>query len=108
MSRLFSNLVELASPPFDAAAIDAADVRHFGTGQPVRVEDLRAFFASARLLAPTDPSIDGWSYAPWLDGTLSAAGRTYAVRIFLGGRAKLGLPSGGDVMLDGDATLLAL
>jgi hypothetical protein len=100
-----SNITPL--PAFgDVASIDLR--AHDPSAPKVGVEAFRRWMRTARPLDRCDPSIVGWSYAPWYDGTFTMTdGRTFGLRLFLAGRAELTWPDGRRSMFDSDASILA-
>lgn len=96
-------------PSTQAAAIDGnvSDI-HLEeglNGPELSVEGFKRLISTAKPLSPTDPSMKGWSYAPWYSGSFSGPGGTFHFQLFLGGRGTLTSPDGssGLFSFEGDA-----
>jgi hypothetical protein len=63
---------------------------------------VRPIFDGAKPIAPD--AVDGWSYSPWCDGTLTTDGGPRALSLYLGGRGRLaGDGDAGDLLFSFDA-----
>lgn len=49
---------------------------------------------AARVIAPDDPLLREWSYAPWVTGSFTHDGQAFEVTLFLGGLGHLTSASG--------------
>ncbi len=63
-------------------------------GPALTPKQFKHLIESARPITTDDPSIAGWSYAPWYSGTFVTNEGTYKFQLFLGGRGRLTTPAG--------------
>lgn len=62
-------------------------------GQPALAkEQLQQLLRGARVIAPGDPLLTDWQYAPWLRGSFTTPHGTFTTQMFLGGLAIITAP----------------
>lgn len=57
-------------------------------------EQFIARLLAGRVVAPGDPLLRNWNYAPWVSGSFTHDGQAFEVTIYLGGLGHLTSPSG--------------
>jgi hypothetical protein len=83
--------ITLSSIPFEE--IKDLKFSEFSKKQNLTVEELKELWVTAVLVEETDPIIEGWHYAPWIDGTFATIDGEYSFGIFLGGLGMMTTPN---------------